>query len=357
MPLNRLTPPNMVAIHPGTGRPVSGGSVRFYTAGTTTPKPAYLDREGTIEAPNPMPLDAGGMCDVYLDGLYRLDVYDAVGEKLYDRDYVSAETAGETGSVEGALLAVNNLSDVPDKNAARQTLGLDKQSGTADRTPGRLMIVGAFGLGGNAPLVSGSGALGDPSALGTGWVRVDQASVSTVGGPNGAPAGVCQTLKHTGSAASQAYYPTDGSQNSTPWRRSYSAGSWSPWRRDMASFDGNNGGGWYYRYADGRQVCVIDKLQLTYNSPDNCLGTWTFPIQFFGRPHHISASLRPAADGGNATTIGNNCAPGMPELNAPFPGAINVGSCHFRVYRQEGGTSFVSGNHVWVSAMAEGRWY
>lgn len=353
MSLNRLLSPNMIALHPETGRPVSLGYVFFYSAGTTALKSAYLDRDGTVPAANPVRLDNAGMCDVYLDGLYRVEVRDASGRVLYDRDNVSSESTGGGGTVDGALLAVNNLADLSDYAAARQVLGLAKQDSATDATAGRLISVGGFGLGGSAPRVQAADALTD-STLPTGWVSVALADVTTVGGPSGAPAGVCHTMKHSGGALAQAYYPVSG-DNGAPWRRFYSGGTWTAWRRDQAAWSETTG--WYSRHADGTQVCYLNKLVCSFDNSANLLATWTFPIQFSGRPHFVTAALRPEADGANATAITTNCTPGMADILAPATGAINPSSCHFRVYRHNGGADFVAGDKVWLMCRAEGRWY
>lgn len=361
--LSRLPPSSFIAIDPNTGRPVSLGSVAFYNAGTTTPKDVYLDRNGDNVAPNPLSLNAAGMCDVWMEGLYRIEVFDAKGELLYDRDYVDpAPGVGGGGSADGALLSINNLADLADKAAARQVLGLAKQDNPTDKTTGRVLAVGAFGLGGDIPRVSASDALND-TTLPTGWLSVAVGDVTKVGGPAGAsqvggpttaPAGVCETQRYGYGLLVQAYYPLTTDGNRTPWRRVYN-GSWSPWVRDIAAW--SVASGWYTRHADGTQVCYLQKLQASFAGDDNLFATWSFPVQFYGRPHYVHATLRPDEDGGNSTTIANSCAPVMADLLAPVPGGINVGSCHFRVYRRSGGPNFVTGNKVWLMCRAEGRWY
>lgn len=362
--LSRIPSSSFMALDPNTGRPASLGSVQFYNAGTTTPKDVYLDRSGESVAPNPTPLNAAGMCDVWGEGLYRIDVFAADGSLLYTRDFVDpAPSVGGGGSGDGALLAINNLADVADKAAARQVLGLAKQDNATDKTGGRILTVGAFGLGADAPRVSGSDALNDP-ALPTGWVSIAAGDVTMVGGPTGstqigggttAPPGVCEIRRYGYNQIVQTYYPLTTDGNRTPWRRSYD-GSWSPWVRDISAWSNSNG--WYTRQADGTQVCYLQKLQANFDSADNLIASWTYPIQFFGgRPHFVSASLRPQDDGANATTIASSCAPGMLDLLAPAPGAINASSCHFRVYRRSGGPNFVNGDKVWLMCRAEGRWF
>ena len=42
------------------GRPLNGGTLQFYQAGTTNPQSAYQDTALTIPWPNPIVLDSGG---------------------------------------------------------------------------------------------------------------------------------------------------------------------------------------------------------------------------------------------------------------------------------------------------------
>lgn len=81
------------------GRPVSGGTVEFFVAGsTTTPKNVWYDVDNTVIAPNPITLDASGtMPQIYPEsGLYLIVLRDASGAILYTRDNVSGNEGGAT---------------------------------------------------------------------------------------------------------------------------------------------------------------------------------------------------------------------------------------------------------------------
>jgi hypothetical protein len=54
------------------GEPLSGGKVYTYSAGTTTEKTCWTDKDKTAEATNPIVLDADGRAEVYADGVYKL---------------------------------------------------------------------------------------------------------------------------------------------------------------------------------------------------------------------------------------------------------------------------------------------
>ena len=62
-----------------SGRPLAGGLVFTFEAGTTTPKAAFTDRLLTVEAANPIVLDANGQAVFYLGGIYKINLKDSAG--------------------------------------------------------------------------------------------------------------------------------------------------------------------------------------------------------------------------------------------------------------------------------------
>lgn len=312
--LPRLANPRCFVIHPQTGRPVSFGWIRFYLAGTSTAKEVYADREGlvlsTLNASGGVSLDAAGSCEVYLSGPYRIEVYDANGALLYDADKINSITVETPAGNPGALIAANNLSDVDDPSLARAALGIEKQAAVTDETAGRLLVVGAFGMGGSVPAIDvASGALNDIQRV-TGYVRVALADVTSVGAPTGAGTGICHTMAAAGGLA-QVYYPMTGG-NPSPWRRLYNAGAWSAWVRDYDY--GSNARGNWYRYADGRQICTLDgnDFGATATLENGAIfltstnRTWTFPVPFLDTVGlHVSVGISNASSWG---VIGNRFA-------------------------------------------------
>lgn len=145
--LPRLLLPRFTALHPETGRPVSFGKVRTFYANTTSPKAAFLDRAGQVEAPNPVELDASGAADIFLSGPYRIEVYDANDAFLYEADHLNTIQVELPEGNPGSLLIANNLSDLDDPAVAREALGLRRQDSVTDATPDRVMMTGAFGIG------------------------------------------------------------------------------------------------------------------------------------------------------------------------------------------------------------------
>lgn len=87
-----------------SGQPASGGELRFYESGTTTPKSVYGDPELTIDNGSTVLLNSDGRTavDVWGDGAYRVRLYDADGTQLAEADDV--EVAGGSGTAIPALV-------------------------------------------------------------------------------------------------------------------------------------------------------------------------------------------------------------------------------------------------------------
>lgn len=68
---------------------LANGKVYFYSAGTTTAKTVWIDRNKATTAANPYALDANGTTQIYGDGLYRIIIKDSGGVTRYDRDNIS----------------------------------------------------------------------------------------------------------------------------------------------------------------------------------------------------------------------------------------------------------------------------
>jgi len=190
---------------------------------------------------------------------------------------------------------------------ARANLGLgtgallDATTSVEDPTVGRLLRVNDFGLGGTLPSIN--------SDADTVAVSIDY---WTVPGVTGTPASNYGYLQHRQS--SDAQYATQTWQQldqSTQWRRTKTAGTWSAWIQVLANdkivgavagdvnssaiFEyGNNANGRYIRYADGTQICwtwSVTTQQGVANG--NVDYAWTFPINFVDVGYAISAGVVP----------------------------------------------------------------
>ena len=72
------------------GKPLAGGKVYTYSAGTTTSKATYTTMAGTVANPNPVILDQNGKAKIFLgDGSYRLQVKDSSDALIDDIDQIS----------------------------------------------------------------------------------------------------------------------------------------------------------------------------------------------------------------------------------------------------------------------------
>lgn len=72
------------------GKPLAGGKVYTYSAGTTTSKATYTTMAGTVANPNPVILDQNGKAKIFLgDGSYRLQIKDSNNALIDDIDQIS----------------------------------------------------------------------------------------------------------------------------------------------------------------------------------------------------------------------------------------------------------------------------
>lgn len=78
------------------GRPLAGGKVYTYAAGTTTAKATYTDSGGLTANANPVILDAAGRASIWLNGYYKISLYDSSDVLQYTVDNVSGEPESPT---------------------------------------------------------------------------------------------------------------------------------------------------------------------------------------------------------------------------------------------------------------------
>lgn len=97
------------------GKPLSGGKLYFYVAGSTTiPKNVYYDHLNTLPATQPLVLNANGVPQQYWveDGLYFVKVTDAAGAMIATMDYVQGlVTSG--GSTDDHKVSVSAVDTTP----------------------------------------------------------------------------------------------------------------------------------------------------------------------------------------------------------------------------------------------------
>lgn len=76
------------------GKPLNGGQLFSYSAGTLTPKATYTDAAGAVPNTNPIILNERGEATVYGSGNYRFILKNSVGATIWDRDNVSSAPSG-----------------------------------------------------------------------------------------------------------------------------------------------------------------------------------------------------------------------------------------------------------------------
>lgn len=108
----------------GTNRPLAGGLLYTYLAGTTTNAATYSDNLGTPNT-NPVVLDADGQCNLFLDDnvSYRIILKNSAGVTQFDQDRVASISSAQV-----AALAVTVAATAAD----RAQTGLDVIATSAD---------------------------------------------------------------------------------------------------------------------------------------------------------------------------------------------------------------------------------
>lgn len=84
-------------IDPLTGSPLTGGTVEFYVSGTTTPKNVWTEPERT-NAYTSRTLAAGGVYQIYGEGIYRVVVKRSNGTTIWTWDNIKIEYPSSTVS-------------------------------------------------------------------------------------------------------------------------------------------------------------------------------------------------------------------------------------------------------------------
>ena len=106
----------------GTNRPLAGGLLYTYKAGTTDNAKTYSDDTGT-ENTNPIVLNSDGECDLYLDDAvsYRFILKNSAGVTQFDKDRVASLGSTQVQSFDN-IAALRLRSGTTQANAA-ETLG------------------------------------------------------------------------------------------------------------------------------------------------------------------------------------------------------------------------------------------
>lgn len=155
-----------------TGQLLAGGQIRFFDAGTTTPRNVFGNEELTVNNGSTVTLDSSGRpnVDVWGSGEYFVELYDALGVKQGEADDVQEQgaaaasipsQAGNLGkflSTDGSLLQWQAVRQVPDPTGqANKILGTDGSNLTWVNRPAD----GAAGATADIDVTATSAIVGD----------------------------------------------------------------------------------------------------------------------------------------------------------------------------------------------------
>jgi hypothetical protein len=165
MALGSLNPTPVQQWFDSAGRPLAGGTLAFYQAGTSTPLPVYADWQLTTPLSNPVVLDAGGRTpEVFLSGSpYKEVLKDALNNTVWTADNIVPPTALRgvvqtitlTGLQHDVPVAPGLVTFLSCNNTAPLTI-----DGFAGGTPGQILILRA---GSAAPVYLNTGGGGSGS--------------------------------------------------------------------------------------------------------------------------------------------------------------------------------------------------
>jgi len=109
------------------GKPLSGGKVYTYAAGTSTPKATYSDAAGTIPNANPVILDSRGEATIFWSGTYKVVLTTSADATIYTQDNITSSDVdlrtdlASTAAGKGVDLVARSVQPVATK-AAMQAL-------------------------------------------------------------------------------------------------------------------------------------------------------------------------------------------------------------------------------------------
>lgn len=97
-----LLPEGKQSFTDAAGKPLVGGKVYTYDAGTSSPRPTYQDAAGTATNTNPVVLDARGEATIFWSGAYKVVLKDAAENVIWSLDNVRTVGASDVPADDGA---------------------------------------------------------------------------------------------------------------------------------------------------------------------------------------------------------------------------------------------------------------
>lgn len=117
------------------GKPLAGGKVYTYEAGTTTPKTTYTTRQGNVPNANPVILDQNGKAKIYLgDGSYRFRILDSNDALVDDTNDISRYVTQSEFAVFQQIIneGISQLTEVREQIDVYVTTAIGNQKGFAN---------------------------------------------------------------------------------------------------------------------------------------------------------------------------------------------------------------------------------
>lgn len=240
------------------------------------------------------------------------------------------------------------------------------QSSASDTTAGKLMAVGAFGLGGASVDVADL----DTAPIGSiGSFGVTALNKPTPNGITNA-AGTVFTQEWNGTTTTQiAHLIFPATHDNTLFTRMKNTDGWTEWERVFSTNNtvgtvsqsggvptgaiierGSNANGEYVRFADGTQICT-SVFDVTFKQTFALIKEWAFPAAFVtGSSGDLVFSFA-QNEGASSTTPSPNSLVGY-DIGAPTTSNVQV-----RLRRMTGGSDFVAGDIAKTTAIVMGRWF
>lgn len=190
----------------GNGKPLAGGKVWTYFAGTTVPVASYTDSTGAVPNANPYILDADGRSDIWLaPGSYKVVLMDKNDVVIWTKDKVKPADGGGGGIVDSDYIF--------DGYSARFSEQFGPTTGLLD-TLNKIIIITytapAISLG-----ISGSGTVREKGAA------VTAATMTATVTKRSNPIGVVRFYYNGGLVSTQASPNPAGGNETYNWTGSF----------------------------------------------------------------------------------------------------------------------------------------
>lgn len=126
-----LMPEGRQSFEDSAGRPLVGGKLYTYAAGTSAPQGTWIDAGQTTPNTNPIILDARGEATIFWSGSYKVVLTDALDAVIWTQDNV-VSTDVETGNVSGQLTAfIGDLANNSDVSKGDALIGVRRTAANA----------------------------------------------------------------------------------------------------------------------------------------------------------------------------------------------------------------------------------